>query len=106
MPTPAILKALIAEGINCQPGITPFGYGRMHLEPTLSTFPFGDLGGPWGAPGGDGRHVFPAGSLPNSEWLAANAFWMNTLVDPAPELLEQVGLAFHKVLTNVNRLSV
>ncbi len=104
IPTPAILKALIAEGVNCQPGITPFGYGRMHLEPALSTFPFDGLGGPWGAPGGDGRRAIPAGGLPNSEWLAANAFWMNTLVDPAPELLEQVSAAFHKVLGNVDRL--
>jgi len=106
VPTPAILKALIAEGVNCQPGITPFGYGRMHLEPAFSDFPFAGLGGPWGAPGGDGRRACPAGSLPASEWLAANAFWMNTPVDPAPELIEQVSDAFHKVVANVDRLRV
>jgi dTDP-4-amino-4,6-dideoxygalactose transaminase len=104
VPTPAILKALIAEGVDCQPGITPFGYGRMHLEPVFSTFPFEGFGGHWGSAGGDGRRPFLPGSLPRSEWLAANAFWMNTLVDPEPELVEQVAVAFHKVLRNADRL--
>lgn len=104
VPTPAILKALIAEGVNCQPGITPFGYGRMHLEPAFSDFPYAGLGGPWGAQDGDGRRACPAGSLPVSEWLAANAFWMNTPVDPAPELIEQVSAAFHKVINNADHL--
>jgi hypothetical protein len=76
----------------------------MHLEPAFGDFPYAGLGGPWGAPGGDGRRACPAGSLPASEWLAANAFWMNTPVDPAPELIEQVSAAFHKVLANVDRL--
>lgn len=104
VPTAAILQALIAEGVDCQPGITPYGYGRMHREPILSDFPLTSFGGPWGAPGGDSRKVFPEGSLPVSEWLHANAFWMRTLVDPAPELIDQVGTAFHKVFRHRDRL--
>jgi len=104
IPTPTILKALIAEGIDCQPGITPFGYGQMHREPALSDFSFAGFGGPWGSAGGDNRRVYPAGSLPASERLHANAFWMQTLVDPSPELLDQVSLAFHKVMRNLDRL--
>jgi len=104
VPTPAILKALIAEGVDCQPGITPYGYGRMHREPILSDFPFDTFGGPWGAPGGDNRRVYPEGWLPVSERLHANAFWMHTLVDPAPELIDQVSAAFHKVMRNLDRL--
>jgi len=102
--TDRFLKALVAEGVPTQPGITPFGYGKMHLEPLFTDFPFEGLGGPWGSPGGDTRKVFPRGSLPVSEKLAENVFWLSTPVDPDPAWLEQVAAAFRKVRANVDRL--
>jgi perosamine synthetase len=59
VPTQEILEALVAGGVDCQPGITPFGYGRMHREPVLSDFPFEGFGGPCGTPGETDKRSFP-----------------------------------------------
>jgi dTDP-4-amino-4,6-dideoxygalactose transaminase len=105
IPTDTFLKALVAEGVPTQPGITPFGYGKMHLEPLFTDFPFTDLGGPWGSPGGDNRRPFSRGSLPVSEKLAENVFWLSTPVDPDPLWIAQIAAAFRKVVAHAPELA-
>jgi dTDP-4-amino-4,6-dideoxygalactose transaminase len=97
--------ALAAEGVPMTPGITPFGYGKMHTEPVFTDFPFEDLGGPWGSAGGDNRRPQPRGSLPVSEALADQIFWLSTPVDPQPRWLEQIIAAFRKVVEAAPRLA-
>ncbi|MSS71373.1 MAG: DegT/DnrJ/EryC1/StrS family aminotransferase [Candidatus Latescibacteria bacterium] len=103
-PVSAVLKALVAEGVGTQPGITPFGYGVMHLEPLFNDFPLEDLGGPW-ADHADGRRKMERGSLPVSERVHDTCFWLSTPVDPNPEWVEQVAVAFKKVVDNAGRLA-
>jgi dTDP-4-amino-4,6-dideoxygalactose transaminase len=98
------LDALQAEGVPLTPGITPFGYGKMHAEPLFGDFPLEDFGGPWGSPGGDTRRPQPRGSLPVTEDLARRVFWLTTPVDPDPRWLEQVAAAFAKVVEQAPRL--
>ena len=105
VPLPAFRKALAAEGVPLAPGITPFGYGKMHTEPALAGFPFDGFGGPWGSPGGDTRRLQPRGSLPVSEALADQVFWLTTPVDPDPVWLDQVIAAFRKVVDQAPRLA-
>lgn len=45
-----VQKVRKLRGGATQPGITPYGYGVMHLEPLFNGFPFDDLGGLWTAP--------------------------------------------------------
>ena len=98
MPLGTFRTALAAEGVPMTPGITPFGYGKMHTEPVFTDFPFEDLGGPWGAPGADPRRPQPRGSLPVTEALADQIFWLTTPVDPDPVWVEQIIAAFRKVV--------
>jgi dTDP-4-amino-4,6-dideoxygalactose transaminase len=100
----AFLTALRAEGCATAPTITPFGYGRMHLEPVFTDFPFDRLGGPWGSPGGDNRKRHAEGSLPVSEKVAASVFWLPVFTDPEPDLLEQYIEAVQKVVRHAGRL--
>jgi len=100
----AFLTALRAEGCATAPTITPFGYGRMHLEPVFTDFPFDGLGGPWGSPGGDNRKRHAEGSLPVSEKVAASVFWLPVFTDPEPGLLDQYIEAVAKVAHNARRL--
>ena len=86
------------------PGITPFGYGKMHTEPVFTDFSFEQLGGPWGSAGGDTRRPQPRGSLPVTEQLADQVFWLSTPVEPDPVWLEQVAAAFRKVVAQAGRL--
>jgi len=104
-PLGAFLKALIAEGVTTQPTITPLGYGRMHLEPLFNAFPLESLGGPWGMPGFITRQRHAPGSLPVSEAVASQVFWLPAFADPEPGLLEQYVDAVHKVVANAHRLS-
>jgi perosamine synthetase len=100
----AFLTALQAEGVSTAPTITPFGYGRMHLEPVFNEFPFTGLGGPWGSAGGDNRRVNKPGSLPVSERVAASVFWLPAMTEPEPGLLQQYIQAAAKVVANAKRL--
>lgn len=100
----AFLTALQAEGVSTAPTITPFGYGRMHLEPAFNEFPFQGLGGPWGSPGGDNRKSTAPGSLPVSERVAASVFWLPAFTQPEPGLLEQYIEAVEKVVAQAPRL--
>ncbi|MGH2560525.1 MAG: DegT/DnrJ/EryC1/StrS family aminotransferase [Thermomicrobiales bacterium] len=104
VPLGPVLKALVAEGVNTQPTITPLGYGTMHLEPFFNTFPLDDLGGPWGAPGVIQRQPLSPGSLPVSEGVARKVFWLPAFIEPEPGLLDQYVAAFHKVVTHAHRL--
>jgi len=103
-PVAAVLKALVAEGVGTQPGITPFGYGVMHLEPLFNDFPLDDLGGPW-ADHPDARRKMGRGSLPVSERIHDTCFWLTTPVDPNPRWVEQVAEAFRKVVDHADRLA-
>jgi dTDP-4-amino-4,6-dideoxygalactose transaminase len=100
----AFLTALQAEGVSTAPTITPFGYGRMHLEPVFNDFPFAGLGGPWGSAGGDNRRRQAPGSLPVSERVAATVFWLPAFAEPEPGLLEQYIEAVEKVVRHAERL--
>ncbi len=104
-PVATILKALVAEGVQTQPGITPFGYGVMHLEPLFNDFPMDDLGGPWGDFTPGTRRTMQRGSLPVSERIHDTCFWLSTPVDPNPEWVEQVAAAFRKVVDHADRLA-
>lgn len=103
-PVATILKALVAEGVQTQPGITPYGYGVMHLEPLFNDFPMADLGGPWGDFSAHTRKVMKRGDLPVSERIHDTCFWLSTPVDPNPEWVEQVAAAFRKVVDHADRL--
>jgi perosamine synthetase len=98
-------QALAAEGVPMTPSITPFGYGKMHTEPIFTDFPLSDFGGPWGSPGVDARRAQPRGSLPVTERLADQVFWLTTPVDPEPQWLEQVAGAFRKVVEQASRVA-
>lgn len=102
----AFQKALAAEGVPMTPGITPFGYGKMHAEPLFNAFPFDGFGGPWGAwttPATDPRRPQPRGSLPVTEALAGQIVWLTTPVDPDPVWVDQVTAACRKVVENARR---
>jgi len=101
----ALRRAIASEGVPMTPGITPYGYGKMHVEPVFSDFPFEQFGGPWGSPGGDGRRAKPLASLPVTERLADQIFWLSTAVDPDPVWLEQVVAAFRKVVAQASRVA-
>jgi dTDP-4-amino-4,6-dideoxygalactose transaminase len=103
-PVDVILKALVAEGVQTTPGITPFGYGVMHLEPLFNDFPFDGLGGPWGDLPAEVRRPMKRGDLPVSEAIHDTAFWLTTPVDPSDEWVEQVAMAFRKVVAHGERL--
>jgi dTDP-4-amino-4,6-dideoxygalactose transaminase len=96
-PVDRVLEALVAEGVRTTPGITPYGYGVMHLEPLFNDFPFGDLGGPWGDLPAGARQPMARGSLPISERVHDTCFWLSTPVAPSDEWVEQTGAAFAKV---------
>jgi dTDP-4-amino-4,6-dideoxygalactose transaminase len=102
---PVFRAALAAEGVPMTPGITPYGYGKMHTEPALASFPFDGFGGPWGSHGGDSRVPTSRGSLPVTEALADQIFWLTTPVDPDPAWLDQVAAAFRKVVEHAPRLA-
>lgn len=104
VPLKTILQALVAEGVDTTPTITPLNYGLMHLEPIFNDFPLEGFGGPWGVPGLVERHVLQPGSLPVSEAIARKVFWLPAFIDPEPGLLDQYIAAFHKVITNAPRL--
>jgi perosamine synthetase len=104
-PVSTVLKALVAEGVKTTPAITPFGYGAMHTEPLFNEFPLGDLGGPWGDMPENARKPMAHGSLPISEKIHDSCFWLTTPVDPSPEWVDQVALAFEKVASNGSRLA-
>jgi len=104
-PVSTVLKALVAEGVATTPGITPFGYGVMHLEPLFNDFPLGDLGGPWADLSPDARRIMRPESLPVSERIHATTFWLTTPVDPSEEWVEQTAAAFRKVAEHGERLS-
>ena len=104
-PVEMILKALVAEGVDTTPGITPFGYGTMHLEPLFTDFSFEGLGGPWGDLDPAARQPLKRGSLPISEAVHDTCFWLKTPVEPAPEWVEQIGAAFRKVASQGERLA-
>lgn len=104
-PFAAFLKALVAEGVQTQPLITSMGYGKMHLEPVFTDFPFDDLGGPWGAPGYVTRRKYAEGSLPISEALAKKVLWLPAFTDPEPGLMAQYVEAIAKVAANADRLA-
>jgi dTDP-4-amino-4,6-dideoxygalactose transaminase len=104
VPLETFLGALQAEGVPLTPGITPFGYGKMHAEPVMNDFSFDGLGGPWGSPGGDSRRPQPRGSLPVTEALAQRVFWLTTPVDPEPQWVEQIAGAFRKVVEHAPEL--
>jgi len=99
----AFLTALQAEGAATTPAITPYGYGRMHLEPVFNDFPFEGFGGPWGSRGGDNRRPHPPGSLPVSERVAETVFWLPAFTEPEPGLLEQYIEAVEKVVHQAAR---
>jgi dTDP-4-amino-4,6-dideoxygalactose transaminase len=105
VPLEAFRAALAAEGVPMTPGITPFGYGKMHAEPLFVDFPLDDFGGPWGSPGPDARRPQPRGSLPVTEALADQVFWLTTPVDPEPAWVEQIGEAFRKVVEQAPRVA-
>jgi dTDP-4-amino-4,6-dideoxygalactose transaminase len=105
VPLATFRKALAAEGVPMTPGITPFGYGKMHAEPVFTDFSFEDLGGPWGSPNGDPRRPQPRGSLPVTEALADQVFWLTTPVDPDPRWLDQIVAAFRKVIDQAPHLA-
>jgi dTDP-4-amino-4,6-dideoxygalactose transaminase len=105
VPLEAFRAALAAEGVPMTPGITPFGYGKMHAEPLFVDFPLDGFGGPWGSPGPDARRPQPRGSLPVTEALADRVFWLTTPVDPEPAWLEQIGDAFRKVVEQAPRVA-
>lgn len=100
-----VCRALAAEGVSMTPGITPFGYGKMHTEPVFVDFSFEGLGGPWGSAGTDPRRPQPRGSLPVTERLADRVFWLTTPVDPDPAWLDQIAGAFRKVVAQSGRLA-
>jgi dTDP-4-amino-4,6-dideoxygalactose transaminase len=105
VPLTAFRQALVAEGVPMTPGITPLGYGKMHAEPLFNAFPFEGFGGPWGSPGGDGRRPQPRGSLPITEALADQVFWLTTPVDPDPVWVGQIAAAFRKVVDQAPRVA-
>ena len=100
----SFLKALVAEGVQTKPLITSMGYGRMHLEPVFTDFPFDDLGGPWGAPGYVTRRRYVEGSLPISEALSKKVLWLPSFTDPEPGLMAQYVEAIAKVVASNRRL--
>lgn len=104
-PLETFRQALAAEGVPMTPGITPFGYGKMHAEPVFADFSFEGFGGPWGSAGGDTRKPQPRGSLPVTEALADQVFWLSTPVDPDPRWLDQIAAAFRKVASQAPRLA-
>ncbi len=104
-PLAMVLTALVAEGGNTQPTITPLGYGTMHLEPIFNEYPLDGFGGPWGTPGLIRRQVLTPGALPVSESVARKVFWLPAFIDPEPGLLDQYVAAFHKVVANAHRLA-
>ena len=104
-PVDAVLKALVAEGVKTTPGITPFGYGVMHLEPLFNDFPFEGLGGPWADLPAGARRPMGRGSLPVSEAIHDTAFWLSTPVDPSDEWVEQTAAAFAKVVEHADRVA-
>jgi dTDP-4-amino-4,6-dideoxygalactose transaminase len=104
-PVNALLKALVAEGVSTQPGITPYGYGVMHLEPLFNDFPFDGLGGPWADLPPEARHRLTRGSLPVSERIHDTCFWLSTPVDPNPQWVEQTAEAFRKVVNHADRVA-
>jgi dTDP-4-amino-4,6-dideoxygalactose transaminase len=104
VPLTAVLEALVAEGVNTQPTITPLGYGTMHLEPIFNNFPLDGFGGPWGVHGFGSRRALSPGVLPVSEGIARKVFWLPAFIDPEPGLLDQYVDAFHKVIAQAHRL--
>jgi dTDP-4-amino-4,6-dideoxygalactose transaminase len=104
-PVDMVLKALVAEGVRTTPGITPFGYGVMHLEPLFNDFSFEGLGGPWGDLPAGARRPMKRGDLPVSEAIHDTAFWLTTPVDPPDEWVEQTAAAFRKVASQGPRLA-
>jgi len=104
-PVNALLKALVAEGVATKPGITPFGYGVMHLEPLFNDYSFDGLGGPWADFPSDVRCPLAPGSLPISESVHATCFWLSTPVDPNPAWVEQTAEAFRKIVAHADRIS-
>jgi len=104
-PVSMVLKALVAEGVATHPGITPYGYGVMHLEPLFNDFPFDDLGGPWADLPAGARRIMKPGSLPVSERIHDTVFWLTTPVDPCDEWVEQTAEAFRKVVAHGDRLA-
>jgi perosamine synthetase len=104
-PVSALLEALVAEGVRTKPGITPYGYGVMHLEPVFTDYPFDQLGGPWADLGPDARRPMQRGSLPVSERIHGTCFWLSTPVDPDPKWVEETAKAFAKVVGNADRVA-
>ncbi len=104
-PVDMVLKALVAEGVRTTPGITPYGYGVMHLEPLFNDYPFEGLGGPWGDLPANARRPMKKGDLPVSEAIHDTAFWLTTPVDPTDEWVEQTAAAFRKVSEQGDRLA-
>ncbi|NPV08560.1 MAG: DegT/DnrJ/EryC1/StrS family aminotransferase [Anaerolineae bacterium] len=104
-PVDIVLRALVAEGVRTTPGITPFGYGVMHLEPLFNHFSFEGLGGPWGDLPVGARRPMKRGDLPVSEAIHDTAFWLTTPVDPPEEWVEQTAYAFRKVAEQGERLA-
>jgi dTDP-4-amino-4,6-dideoxygalactose transaminase len=105
VPLAPFRQALAAEGVPMTPGITPFGYGKMHAEPVFNDLPLNQFGGPWGSAGGDPRRPQPRGSLPVTEALADQVFWLSTPVDPDPRWVEQIAGAFRKVVEQAPRIA-
>ncbi len=101
----SLLAALVAEGVQTKPEITPFGYGVMHLEPLFNDYALDNVGGPWKDLPSDSRMRRQRGNLPVSERIHGSAFWIKTPIDPNPEWVEQVGAAFRKVIANAGRLA-
>lgn len=104
-PVDLVLRALVAEGVRTTPGITPYGYGVMHLEPLFNDYPFEGLGGPWGDLAAGTRRQLKRGDLPVSEAIHDTAFWLSTPVDPTDEWVEQTAAAFRKVSEQGDRLA-
>ncbi len=104
-PVSVILEALVAEGVQTTPEITPYGYGAMHLEPLFNDFPFDDLGGPWTDLAAEARRPNSRGSLPVSERVHDTCFWLSTPVDPSAEWVEQTAEAFRKVAASGERMA-
>lgn len=104
-PVEALLKALVAEGVSITPGITPYGYGVMHLEPLFNNFSFEGLGGPWADFEPGVRRPMRRGDLPISERIHDTCFWLTTPVDPDPRWVEQVAEAFRKVVAHADRVA-
>jgi hypothetical protein len=103
-PVDALLKALVAEGVDTHPNITPYGYGVMHLEALFNDLPLDQMAGPWADLPAAARCTHKRGSLPASERIHDTCFWLSTPVDPNPQWVEQVGEAFRKVVAHAGRL--